>query len=81
MCAIVTAEMASLTDAELRLCFELVHGVPRQGVGYERCSMRPPGDSLGSGLQAPTDHRIEELLAWLAEQGAQEPGAGDASAE
>lgn len=80
MCAIVTAEMASLTDAELRLCFELMHGVPRQGVGYERCSMRP-GESLGSGLPAPADHRIEELLVWLAEQDAQAPGAGDVSAE
>lgn len=40
--AIVTAEMAALTDEELCLCFELMHGVPRQ-------SMRPEPGSATSG--------------------------------
>ncbi|MFH9562315.1 hypothetical protein [Streptomyces globisporus] len=33
MTSIVTAEMARLTDEELRLSFEIRYGVPNQSVG------------------------------------------------
>ncbi|WP_328967474.1 hypothetical protein [Streptomyces sp. NBC_00239] len=81
MCAIVTAEMAALTDEELRLSFELMHGVPRQSGCSERGLMLAPEESPGSGPNAAADRGIEELLAWVAAQGAQALGAGDISAE
>lgn len=81
MCAIVTAEMAALTDEELCLSFELMHGVPHQSGRSERGSMRPLFESLGSGLHTAVDPRMEELLAWVAAQDTQAPGSGDVSAE
>ncbi|WP_158718390.1 MULTISPECIES: hypothetical protein [Streptomyces] len=81
MSAIVTTEMASLTDEELRLSFELMHGVPCQRDRSERGPMQLPDDDLASARDAATDHGVEEPPTQATTRNLQAMDSGDVSPE
>ncbi|MBT2492901.1 hypothetical protein J7E96_31205 [Streptomyces sp. ISL-96] len=76
MRAIVTAEMAQLTDEELRLTFQVMHGVPSQGVGSTGART-----GLQEDLGADVATMIEDLVAWVRGQDDQARGVRDRPAD
>lgn len=76
MSAIVSEAMARLTDEELRLTFQVMHGVPSQGPGSTDVRTALYGD-----LSADVDRMIEELAACAGAQDDQAPGVSDLPAD
>lgn len=81
MSAIVTPEMAALTDEELRLSFELMHGVPCQPDRPERGPTQLPNDGLTPSRDAAVDRLVKEPPVQDATRNTQAMGSGDASPE
>lgn len=81
MVAIMTAEMAALSDEELRLCFRARFAVPEQGPSPAAVRMAGLGDGTCPDLDALTDRMIEDVVAWVSNRDGSEPGAGDLPAE
>ncbi|MCX5302741.1 hypothetical protein OG304_04645 [Streptomyces sp. NBC_00160] len=80
MVAIMPAEMAELSDEELRLCFRARFAVPGQGAGLAGIRMQLGEDACGD-LDALTDRMIEDVVAWVGGQGDSESGDDDLPAE
>ncbi|MEU0715753.1 hypothetical protein ABZ498_01060 [Streptomyces lavendulocolor] len=76
MSAIVTLEMARLTDEELRLAFQVMHGVPSRGVGSTHIRT-----GLHEDLGADVDGMIEDLVAWARGQDGHAPEARELPAD
>lgn len=80
MVAIMTAEMAALSDEELRLCFRARFAVPEQGPRPVADRMAGLGDGTCPDLDALADRMIDDVTAWVGQHDS-EPGAGDLPAE
>lgn len=74
MVAIMTAEMAALSDEELRLCFRARFAVPGQASCPAETRMGLD-DGTGPDLDALTDRMIEDVVAWVGGRSDRGPGA------